>query len=277
MKKSVRAFLVYFKKCINNDLITVYAAQASFYIILALIPFLMLAMTLLQFIVPVDFEEVIVAINKMLPQNVHDIAYRILSELFLKSTGFLSFSAIAALWTTSRGTASLQAGVRRIYKSTREKGFILTRWLSIVHTLVFIIIFVAALILLVFGSTITDILAQKFGLGMIIMLFENLRGLISLVIFTLFFALMYKFFAGKKVPFKNQLPGAIFSALGWVFFSLIFGLYINSFADYSYIYGSLTALILFSLWLYWCMIIFLIGAEINLFVQVIRKEKEKSK
>ena len=277
MKKGMRAFLLYFKKCITNDLITVYAAQASFYIILAVIPFLMLAMTLLQFIVPVDFEEVILALNKMLPQNMQDLAYRILSELFLKSTGFLSFSAITALWTTSRGAASLQAGVRKIYKSTREKGFILTRWLSIVHTLVFVIIFVAALILLVFGSTITDILTQRFGLGMIIMLFENLRGLISLVIFTLFFALMYKFFAGKKVSFINQLPGAIFSALGWVFFSLVFGLYINNFADYSYIYGSLTALILFSLWLYWCMIIFLLGAEINLFVQVIKKDKEKNK
>ncbi len=275
MKKGMRAFLLYFKKCITNDLITVYAAQASFYIIIALIPFLMLAMSLLQFIVNVDFEEVILALNKMLPQNVHDLAYRILSELSTKSTGFLSFSAITALWTTSRGAASLQSGVRKIYKSTREKGFILTRWLSIVHTLVFVLIFVAALILLVFGSTITDILAQRFGLGIIIMLFENLRGLISLVIFTLFFALMYKFFAGKKVSFKNQLPGAAFSALGWVFFSLVFGLYINSFADYSYIYGSLTAIILFSLWLYWCMIIFLLGAEINVLVQVLKKEKAK--
>ena len=274
MKKGMRAFLLYFKKCITNDLITVYAAQASFYIILALIPFLMLAMSLLQFIVPVDFEEVIMALNKMLPENMHDLAYRILSELSTKSTGFLSFSAITALWTTSRGAASLQSGVRKIYKSTREKGFILTRWLSIVHTLVFVIIFVAALILLVFGSTITDILSKYFGLALIITLFENLRGLIAVLTFTLFFALMYKFFAGKKVPFKNQLPGALFSALGWVFFSLVFGLYINSFADYSYIYGSLTALILFSLWLYGCMIIFLLGAEINVLVQVLKKSKD---
>ena len=275
MKKGMRAFLLYFKKCITNDLITVYAAQASFYIIIALIPFLMLAMSLLQFIVPVDFEEVIMALNKMLPENMHDLAYRILSELSTKSTGFLSFSAITALWTTSRGAASLQSGVRKIYKSTREKGFILTRWLSIVHTLVFVIIFVAALILLVFGSTITDILSKYFGLALIITLFENLRGLIAVLTFTLFFALMYKFFAGKKVPFKNQLPGAAFSALGWVFFSLVFGLYINSFADYSYIYGSLTALILFSLWLYGCMIIFLLGAEINVLVQILIKEKSK--
>jgi len=275
VKKGMRAFLLYFKKCITNDLITVYAAQASFYIIIALIPFLMLAMSLLQFIVPVDFEEVIMALNKMLPENMHDLAYRILSELSTKSTGFLSFSAITALWTTSRGAASLQSGVRKIYKSTREKGFILTRWLSIVHTLVFVIIFVAALILLVFGSTITDILSKYFGLALIITLFENLRGLIAVLTFTLFFALMYKFFAGKKVPFKNQLPGAAFSALGWVFFSLVFGLYINSFADYSYIYGSLTALILFSLWLYGCMIIFLLGAEINVLVQILIKEKSK--
>ena len=50
--------------------------------------------------------------------------------------------------------------------------------------------------------------------------------------------------------------------------------YVNRFADYSYIYGSLTAVVLLILWLYFCMNIFLLGAEVNCFLKE-RKEKNR--
>ncbi|MDO4618368.1 MAG: YihY/virulence factor BrkB family protein [Clostridia bacterium] len=277
MNKRIRAFAVYFKKCLTADLITVYAAQASFYIIIAVIPFLMLAMSVFQFIVNADFEEIILAINRMLPQNYHEIAYKILSELSEKSIPFLSFSAFMALWTMSRGASALQMGVKRIYKTTREKGFLRTQISSILHTISFVIIFVVSLIMLIFGPTIADILTEKYGLGRLMNIIENISGITSIVFFTLFFAVMYKFLGGKKVPFKNQFPGAFFSSLGWVLYSMIFGVYINNFADYSYIYGSLTAIILLSLWLYGCLIIFLFGAEVNVLVMALKHKKKEKK
>lgn len=61
----------------------------------------------------------------------------------------------------------------------------------------------------------------------------------------------------------DQIPGAFIAASGWMLYSYFYSLYIVYFPNASYIYGSLAAVILFMLWVYFCMIIFLVGAEIN--------------
>ena len=56
-------------------------------------------------------------------------------------------------------------------------------------------------------------------------------------------------------------------------YSYFYSLYIVYFPNASYIYGSLAAVILFMLWVYFCMIIFLVGAEINKIGFVMRKNR----
>ena len=46
----------------------------------------------------------------------------------------------------------------------------------------------------------------------------------------------------------------------------VFSLYFTNFSNYSYMYGSLTAIVLLMLWLYFCICILFIGAEINHFL-----------
>ena len=50
-------------------------------------------------------------------------------------------------------------------------------------------------------------------------------------------------------------------------FSLGFSLYLDYFDGMSNMYGSLTTLILVMLWMYFCMYIVLIGAEINAYFE----------
>ena len=74
--------------------------------------------------------------------------------------------------------------------------------------------------------------------------------------------------------FYHHLPGAVFAAAGWMLFSYFYSLYTTYFTGVSYIYGSLTAVVLLLLWMYVCMIILLIGAELNkLIAGSDRKEK----
>ncbi|HIU47977.1 MAG TPA: YihY/virulence factor BrkB family protein, partial [Candidatus Avimonoglobus intestinipullorum] len=87
--------------------------------------------------------------------------------------------------------------------------------------------------------------------------------------------LVYKTFSGKKMPYKRHLPGAVFTTAGWMVFSFLFSIYIENFANYSYIYGSLTAIVLMMLWLYSCMIILLFGAELNMLNQIYKERKQK--
>lgn len=273
MKERFEAIAFFYNRCMSKDAITVYAAQASFYIAIATVPFLMLLLSIGQFLLPLNFENVSAALNTFLPKNLHDIAYRILSELFTKSKGVLSISLIAALWTSSRGAAAIERGVRQIYHGGKRKGFVKATFYSALHTVVFIAMLLTTLVILVFGPVIVDFLSRRFLLlRSVFLLIDNFRTVAFLIVLCFFFALVYRSFSGKKVRYLAQLPGAAFSALGWVVFSLIYAFYIENFSNYSYIYGSLTAIVLSLLWLYFCMIIFLLGAEINVLIAQTKKK-----
>lgn len=96
-----------------------------------------------------------------------------------------------------------------------------------------------------------------------------LRGkiLIFMIYLTFVFALFYKFLPKKDNRFKAQLPGAAFSAVGWMVFSFFYSIYIEHFSNYSFVYGSLAAIVFLMLWLYFCMNIFLFGAQINKMIE----------
>lgn len=59
----------------------------------------------------------------------------------------------------------------------------------------------------------------------------------------------------------------LFATIGWVLFSVIYAYYIANFSNYTVIYGALGAFTLFMLWIYFCILILLIGAEINVFLE----------
>ena len=222
----------------------------------------MLLLAAMQFFLPVDFARVMDILNTFLPQSLRGLAYRALSELFVKSGSILSLSAITALWTASRGSAAVSR--RHVYRATDNRGFIKNVLWSALYTVVFIAMLLLTLVLLVFGPTIIEFVSGLFPLlSGVFALFERLRAIVFLVVFCLFFAFVYRSLSGRNVAFSKQLPGAAFSALGWVIFSLGYSIYIENFSNYSYIYGSLAAIVLMMLWLYFCMIIFLFGAEIN--------------
>ena len=90
---------------------------------------------------------------------------------------------------------------------------------------------------------------------------------VLVLLLTAVFALLYTA-AGRGSPLfgkrlTGHLPGALFSALGWILFSLLYSVYIAHFPRASAVYGALGAVCLVMLWLYVCTFILLLGAEIN--------------
>lgn len=93
------------------------------------------------------------------------------------------------------------------------------------------------------------------------------KNAIPLIYMLVTFMLLYKFSPSNSkenmVTFKGVLPGAIFSTLGLIIVSIVFGFYVSNFGKYSITYGSLGGIIVFLIWIYLLSIIILIGAEIN--------------
>jgi len=95
------------------------------------------------------------------------------------------------------------------------------------------------------------------------LLIISIRTVALLVALSIFFLIIYLVIPNRKSNFFYELPGALLSAVGWTGFSYLFSFYIDNMGNYSYTYGSLTAIIICMLWLYACMYIMFIGAEVN--------------
>ena len=63
--------------------------------------------------------------------------------------------------------------------------------------------------------------------------------------------------------------------VSWLLVSIGFSVYVEQFANYSVIYGTLGAVIMLLVWLYLTLFILIFGAEFNAALCAIREEKER--
>lgn len=253
---------------VGNDKIQVYAGQASMFIIISSIPFIMLLFSLSKFFIPDSVYSFIISFGNSLPGGTREMYLTLIDELYARpAMKLISLTAITSFWTASRGIASVRGGIATVYKSDSQSSILKSIALSLLYTALFIILIIALVVLFLFGRQISILLSGRFEFINRISGFMKYRIWIFLASISTFFSFVYYAVGRKSSMFEGKLrehiPGAIFASAGWVLFSYFYSLYTVYFSGASYIYGSLTAIVLLMLWLYFCMMIILLGAEIN--------------
>ena len=250
----------------RKDYVGQYAAQSAFFTVLSAVPFLMLVILCLKYFVSVDVNAVTDTINNAFPVQVSVYLSQIITEVFHRSESIavLSFTVIAALWASSRGTMAIYCGLNQIYGYVHVYNWFLARFASLLYNLVFVAVIVGTAIVLVFGNTLISFMDAEFAPAhYALMLLLKMKFPIFFVLFVLAFTAVYTFLPQRKIKFRSQLAGGVATAIGWMAFSYGFSIYIEYFARYSVLYGSLTAIVLLMLWVFSCVYMLLIGAEIN--------------
>lgn len=244
---------------------SVYAAQAAFFILMAVFPFLMLLLALIGLIPIIHESDLLSFLIRAIPDNLDALVVYIFDSLSSDSPmALLSASAIAALWSSSKGMLGIERGLNRAYGVTVQRLYVSRRLLCTIYVFLFMIICTFSLTILVFGEAIENKLLKLFsGLFPLYFLAAPVRAVSALAVLTVFFLVFYLILPYRKLNIRDQLPGAAFSAVGWTLFSFAFSFYFHYFGSYTFTYGSLTAVILMMLWLYFCICILFLGAEIN--------------
>ncbi|MGN1299080.1 MAG: YihY/virulence factor BrkB family protein [Candidatus Scatovivens sp.] len=251
-----------FLKSVQKHNISEFAAQCAYYIILSFIPFIILLLTLIQY-VGIDKENLYFIIQTIIPENMNETILGVIQEVYSKSLGTISISLIFIIWSSGKGFYSLCKGLQVVYERKKKSTYIFLKTKSIVCTIVFSFLIIAALILMVFGKTLNNFIESKFNNINIFSFILKIPDIIVTIGLFGFLMLIYKFIPNKKNKFKEQIPGAIVASLGWIIISKIFSIYLNVFKGFSIMYGSLTTITLIMMWVYFCIYIILIGAEIN--------------
>lgn len=254
---------LFFRK-MRDDFVSAFSAQAALFIIISLFPFIMLLLSIIQYL-PFDRSRLLMTFNNIFPNPFHNILSSIIEEIFNTASGtIVSITAITALWSAGKGFLAIQKGLNSVYGIKETRNYIYIRITSAFYTLIFAIIFIATIILFVFGNSIFIWIENKIplltNLAFLIISIRTITGLITL---TLFFLIIYMYVPNRRTKIAHELPGSILSAAGWIGFSYIFSYYIDNYSNYQSMYGSLTTIVLFLLWMYFCMYILFVGAELN--------------
>ncbi len=255
--------LRYYAKQFGSYHISTYAASASFFIITAIFPFLMLILSVISY-TSFDTKEFLDMVASLLPVSFQGLFYTVSEDILTTSVTALSVSLVVTLWTAAKSMLGLLDGLNAIADVNDTRNFVFKRIICIGYMLILIAGLLFNLGLRVFGQHILSLLQHNVPrLARIFAALMEMRGLTLYLIMALVFVLIYTFFPNKKMRFYMQIPGALFTSLAWLLFSEAFSIYVNNFSTFSTLYGSLGVLILVMLWLYFCMSIVFIGAVIN--------------
>ena len=263
IKAIYKAFSLFGKK-ITHDAVAAFSAQTAFFIIISAFPFLVLIVSVLEKI-PFISADMMYTVLDIFPRTVMEYMENIIKEICSgNSVAIISISAAVLLWATSKGVTSIMRGLNFIYKTDEKRNFLEIRLVSVGYTIGFVVYIVLTLIFIFGGGMLSSLLKSRLPENLFFtVIYRIVSFLGKLMLLTVLFGLVYLIVPKRKATIKSQLPGAVLSALGWLGYSWFYSFYTDHLAGNSYVYGSLTSIILIMLWLYVCMYIFFIGGEVN--------------
>lgn len=240
------------------------SATIAYYLLLSLFPLIIVIGNLLPFF-KLDAEKVLPYIQMMVPTAIFNMLSGTIEDLLSTSNGgWLSISALATVWASSRSISSLQTVLNKIFGVERQRNMIIKRLLSFGTIFVFLILVMIVAILFTMGQRILDSVLPIFNLSPdILQWFTTLKWPITMGALFLTMSLIYAALPNAKLSMRSVVPGALFSTVGWMLLSQFFGLYTKMIARGLSSYGLIAGFVVFMLWLNFSAVIIIIGGLIN--------------
>lgn len=246
------------------------SAGLTYYLVFAIFPFVLSIISILGILhLPmISFEGDVAA---FLPADVITLLNMTIVHMTEFSNGaILTFGLAFALWFPFRAVKNLTSEVADIYSDEKSKGHLK----RVVFLYIIILIFIPVmLILLLIGEGVLDFVVQYLPVlpltEEIIALWDKLRFLPMALALILLTSAVYTLSPSERPGWRYVLPGALLSTAAWMAYSLFFAHYVNNMGNYSVVYGSIGAIIVFLIWLNWSLTALLVGAVFN---QALRTE-----
>lgn len=263
---------------ISDNYTAACAAKAAFFILLSIVPMVSLLLAIATYL-PFSQQDVLDLLMSVVPDEFTIYVSDIIHDLYSQSgTTVISVSVIAMLWSASKGIAALMDGFNSMYRLRRENGFVKSRAIAIVYTVLLIIAFAIVMSAYVtvshyYQKSIQDVFTIESAAKSIFLLIRYIMGWLLFYAFSLMLFVILpggfglpmgkeeKVNLGKRI--RSQTPGAAFSSVAWLVITRFVGIYIDYFPNFSVMYGSLAGIVIIMLWLYFCMYSLFIGAVIN--------------
>lgn len=266
-RASLRGGLEYIRlgiQWLNRMHIPQLAANTGYFIVLSVFPALLLVLSALSY-TGLTVENLLEMLEGVLPQALMGTARQLILSVYKNASGAVAgVSALTAIWSSSRGVYGLLTGLNAIYGVSEDRGYLYTRFISVLYTFALEAVILLTLVLHVFGNSLLKFI-RSLNLPAMTVLTDilDLRFVLLLLVQSLLFTLMFMILPNRRNRFWESLPGGLLASIGWLLFSNLYSVYVTHFPSYANIYGSVYAIAISMLWLYCCLEIIFFGGALN--------------
>jgi len=210
--------------------------------------------------------EISYALGRILPAGANTALGYLKGTSLQRPVGVLVSASLITLWTGSGVMISWMEGFRNAYQLPKIWGLVKERLVAFSLVVLAGVPLTFATVLVAFGSRIeTRILFElghEFGFYILLM-WTMIRWVIATLTSIAVIALIYHNAVPRTQPWHSVLPGATMATVLWFVATGLFGWYLQNYADYGLIYGSLGVAIALLVWMYMISLVILVGAEFN--------------
>lgn len=271
---------------IQKDEIDDRASAVAFNFTIALFPLILFLLNLLPFIEvffpEVTPENILFLVKEVLPAPLYEGTEATVQDIINRPRqGMLSVGFFMALYLSTNGIVSLISAFNACYKTRENRGFIQTRLIAVMIIVFLVLNLCAAVLVMIFGnkalSLLTDYGVVSSSSYILYLLVAGLRFFVLLFLFMLATSFIFHFAPAVHDRFHFFSAGSITAGLLITLAFYLFSFYLNNFASYNKLYGSIGTMIALMLWILITSFIILGCFEINVSLAKAIKKKHPAK
>lgn len=251
---------------LGKDHVGLIAAGVAFYGLLAMFPAVTAIMALAGLILdPAQVTQQLETVTSMMPQEAAQIVIdQAVAVAGSENAGLgLAFvlGLVIALYSASKGMASLMEGLNVAYDETEARGFIKRTAMTLFLTLFLVVGLVLGLLAALAVPAALEFIALP---GWLESLLALSRWIVLAIMTVAGLAVLYRFGPSRNsAQWAWLTPGAILACVIWLVASVGFSIYVSNFGSYNESFGSMAGVIILLMWLWISAYIVILGAELN--------------
>ena len=248
---------------VTHDRLTVVAGSVTFYTLLAIFPGLGVFVSLYGLIADVAAVQAqLVQLSTVFPAGVLELLGEQMMRLATQRSASLSvafaFSLLISIWSANASMKSLFDGLNIAYDEDEKRNYFARSALTYGFTFALVAFLTVTAFILVGAPLALEAMGVWTGW------FIPARWLVLFAFASGAFAIVYRYGPCRaRAQWRWVILGGMAAAALWMSGSLAFSWYVNNIAQFDVTYGSLGAVVGFMLWIWFSVMVVLVGAELN--------------
>jgi membrane protein len=226
------------------------------------------------------YTEALILVKEIAPDaSTYNMIKGVMDDFFSTSTSLLSFGLILAIYFSSNAMLTIMRTFNKsmLHIETEKRNFLELRWAAIKLTVYIVILILATIFILFSQSALLNLITGWLDIKTHVYnwVVEVLRLLITFLLVFISIALIYRYAPSVEKKWKFFSPGATLATILIIAFTILFSYWVNNFASYNKVYGSLGSIMILMLLIFVNSLVLLIGFELNVSINSLKSIAEK--